>query len=80
MTPGARVERRRDDGRTVMPVTHDMEEAERLCDRLVMIDQGQVVGLGALTVSYARRTLAPGRSAGYPQREASLCDESVATR
>ena len=40
------VERLRSDGRTVLLVTHDMEEAERLCDRLVMIDRGRVVGLG----------------------------------
>lgn len=36
----------RDDGRTVLLVTHDMEEAQRLCDRLVMIDRGRVVALG----------------------------------
>ncbi len=35
--------------------------------------------LGTLTVSYARRTLGPGRSAPA-QRGAALCDESVATR
>ena len=40
------VERLRSHGRTVLLVTHDMEEAERLCDRLVMIDRGRVVGLG----------------------------------
>lgn len=40
------VDRLRSDGRTVLLVTHDMEEAERLCDRLVMIDRGRVVGLG----------------------------------
>lgn len=36
----------REDGRTVVVVTHDMAEAERLCDRLVMLDRGRVVALG----------------------------------
>lgn len=41
------VERLRDGGRTVVVVTHDMEEAERLCDRIALIDLGRVVALGA---------------------------------
>src|SRR5262249_15582572 len=32
-------------GVTVLLVTHFMEEAERLCDRLALIDQGRVVAL-----------------------------------
>src|SRR5262249_16810126 len=32
-------------GVTVLLVTHFMEEAERLCDRLALIDQGKVVAL-----------------------------------
>ncbi len=35
----------RDRGVTVVLVTHFMEEAERLCDRVAMIDAGQVVAL-----------------------------------
>lgn len=41
------VERVRDSGVTVLLVTHFMEEAERLCDRLVVIDGGRVVAQGA---------------------------------
>ncbi|EID55784.1 ABC transporter ATP-binding protein [Saccharomonospora xinjiangensis] len=37
------VERIRDSGVTVVLVTHYMEEAERLCDRLAIIDSGRVV-------------------------------------
>ena len=36
----------RDEGRTVLVVTHDMDEAERLCDRVAMLDAGRVVALG----------------------------------
>ncbi|MCK9795273.1 ABC transporter ATP-binding protein [Isoptericola sp. 4D.3] len=40
------VERVRDTGVTILLVTHFMEEAERLCDRLVIIDAGNVVAEG----------------------------------
>jgi ABC-2 type transport system ATP-binding protein len=36
----------RDAGTTVVLVTHDVEEAERLCDRIVVMDLGQVVADG----------------------------------
>ena len=36
----------RDRGVTVLLVTHFMEEAERLCDRLAVIDAGRVAALG----------------------------------
>lgn len=35
----------RDQGKTVILVTHFMDEAEALCDRLAIIDQGQVIAL-----------------------------------
>lgn len=35
----------RDQGKTVVLVTHFMDEAEYLCDRLAIIDQGKVVAL-----------------------------------
>lgn len=40
------IEKVRDDGVTIILVTHFMDEAERLCDRLVVIDQGRVVAEG----------------------------------
>jgi ABC-2 type transport system ATP-binding protein len=39
------IEQIRDSGVTVVLVTHFMEEAERLCDRLAVIDAGRVVGI-----------------------------------
>jgi ABC-2 type transport system ATP-binding protein len=35
----------RDRGKTIVLTTHFMEEAERLCDRVMIIDQGRVVAL-----------------------------------
>jgi len=35
----------RDQGTTVFLTTHYMEEAERLCDRVLIIDKGQIVAL-----------------------------------
>jgi ABC-2 type transport system ATP-binding protein len=34
-------------GRTVLITTHYMDEAERLCDRVAVIDHGKVIALGA---------------------------------
>ena len=33
-------------GRTVLLTTHDMDEAERLCDRVAVVDKGKVIALG----------------------------------
>jgi len=40
------IRRVRDAGTTVVLVTHDVEEAERLCDRIVVLDHGVVVADG----------------------------------
>src|ERR1700728_949601 len=39
------IEHARDPGTTVLLVTHFMEEAERLCDRVALIDSGRIVAL-----------------------------------
>jgi ABC-2 type transport system ATP-binding protein len=36
----------RSQGRTVLLTTHYMDEAERLCDRVAIVDQGKVIALG----------------------------------
>ena len=40
------VEGLRDDGMTVLYTTHYMEEADRICDRLAIMDHGQLICLG----------------------------------
>jgi ABC-2 type transport system ATP-binding protein len=35
------------DGRTVLLTTHYMEEAERLCDRVAVVDHGKLIALGS---------------------------------
>lgn len=36
----------RDDGRTIILTTHSMEEAQALCDRIAIIDAGQIIAEG----------------------------------
>ncbi|MFJ8887073.1 ABC transporter ATP-binding protein [Streptomyces sp. NPDC102402] len=53
------IEEIRDSGVTVLLVTHFMEEAQRLCDRVAVIDKGRVVALdtpGGLTGGAAGST------------------------
>jgi ABC-2 type transport system ATP-binding protein len=40
------IEQARDHGTTVVLVTHDMEEAERLCDRVAVLHNGEIVTCG----------------------------------
>jgi lipooligosaccharide transport system ATP-binding protein len=41
------LDRLRSEGVTLLVTTHYMEEAERICDRLVIMDQGRIVAEGA---------------------------------
>jgi ABC-2 type transport system ATP-binding protein len=42
-----RIERLRDEGRTILYTTHYMEEAQRLCNRVAILDHGAVLALGS---------------------------------
>lgn len=44
----------RDRGKTVVLTTHSMEEAERLCDRVAIIDHGRIVEIDAPEALVAR--------------------------
>lgn len=67
------VERFREDGGTVLLTTHYMEEAERLCDRVAIVDRGRIIaqdtpagliaGLGAEHVLEATCDPEPDREA-----------------
>ena len=65
-------------GRTVLLTTHYMDEAERLCDRVAIVDQGKLISLGTPAELIAslggqqvvelatERPLAPDELAGLP--------------
>jgi len=42
------IEKLRDDSMTIIYTTHYMEEAERLCDRIAIIDMGRIIAAGTL--------------------------------
>ncbi len=42
------VEQLRGEGRTIVYTTHYMEEAQRLCDRVAVIDRGKLLALGSV--------------------------------
>ncbi len=41
------IEKLRDQGASIIYTTHYMEEAERLCDRVAIIDHGRIIALGS---------------------------------
>ncbi len=53
-------------GTTILLTTHDMTEAESLCDRIAILDKGQVV---ALDTPEALRRLAPQKNGHLPTME-----------
>ncbi len=66
LDPGARhgmlamVRQLRDDGLTVLLVSHHMDEVERLCDRAVVLDAGRVLAEGTAQELVARAGLPAG--------------------
>jgi len=42
----ALIEQFRAEGRTTLLTTHYIEEAERLCDRVAILDRGQIIAMG----------------------------------
>jgi ABC-2 type transport system ATP-binding protein len=49
------IERLRDQGTTVLYTTHYMEEAERMCDHIAIMDEGRIIALGTLEQLLALR-------------------------
>ncbi len=63
----------KDNRRTILLTTHYIEEAERLCDRVAIIDEGRIIAIGTPREIQAR-TLGQSRieltaSAPFPQSE-----------
>jgi ABC-2 type transport system ATP-binding protein len=55
----AEIARMKRDGRTVLLTTHNIDEAERLCDRIAIMDQGRIVAAGSPRELIAQSTAAP---------------------
>ena len=72
------IERLRHEGRTIVYTTHYMEEAQRLCDRVAVIDQGNILALdtverlieqhGGVSVVEAELETVPAHSSSLPGR------------
>jgi ABC-2 type transport system ATP-binding protein len=61
----------RDDGATVVLVTHFMEEAEHLCDRVAIVDRGRVVATGTPSELASRTGAAQRVSFTWPGADAA---------
>lgn len=59
-------ELRNRDGTTMLLTTHDMAEAEKLCDRIAIMDEGRIV---ALDTPAKLRSLAPSQNGNMPTLE-----------
>jgi lipooligosaccharide transport system ATP-binding protein len=71
------------EGATLIITTHYMDEAEQLCDRLVVMDQGKIVAEGSprqLIQRYATRDVVELRFADGSKDEAALQIDGIAER
>jgi ABC-2 type transport system ATP-binding protein len=80
----------REEGHTVLLTTHAIDEAERLCDRIAIIDHGRVIASGAPRELIARSNVTPAVTlettelldpellAGLPGAREVECDGGVA--
>ena len=62
-------------GRTILITTHYMDEAEKLCDRVAVIDYGRVIALGSPQELIAR--LGGEHLVEFALANGSLCDEAI---
>jgi ABC-2 type transport system ATP-binding protein len=62
----------RDQGMTIIYTTHYMEEAERLCDRIAIVDHGRIIALDTkealVRASFGERSQVMARFAGPPEQ------------
>jgi lipooligosaccharide transport system ATP-binding protein len=72
-----KINRLKSEGRTVLLTTHYMHEAEVLCDRLVIMNQGQVIAEGSPASLRSEHT--PGYVAVFDQHEPASALKEAAT-
>ena len=69
------IEKLRDGGMSIIYTTHYMEEAERLCDRIAIIDHGKIIAQGThaelLQAAFGSRSQVLARFAGADARVAA---------
>jgi ABC-2 type transport system ATP-binding protein len=69
------LKRFRKQGRTILLTTHYMDEAERLCDRVAIVDHGKVIALGTPAGLIAR--LGGEHRIEFALSEGQSCDDSL---
>ena len=62
----------RADGGTILLTTHYMDEAERLCDRVAIVDHGKVIALGTPRALIARSAPSTSSSSRWPTARRSI--------
>jgi ABC-2 type transport system ATP-binding protein len=70
-----RIDQLRGEGRTVVYTTHYMEEAQRLCDRVAIMDHGKILDLNtvpSLLAKYGGRAVVKGELVQPPRRGIKL--------
>jgi ABC-2 type transport system ATP-binding protein len=69
-----------DEGQTILLTTHYMEEADKLCERVAIMDHGRILALdtpAALKQSIGADTIVTVRTTGDPARLAELLARDV---
>ena len=73
------IEKLRDEGMSIIYTTHYMEEAERLCDRVAIVDHGRVIAIGTnaelVQNAFGSRSQVTARFGGAQDRVAAWVAE-----
>ena len=67
------IEQQKSDGKTILLTTHYMDEAEVLCDRIAIVDRGQIVAMGSPSDLLAQHL--PGTMIKLPK--SAISDDDV---
>ncbi len=73
------IQKLRDEGMSIIYTTHYMEEAERLCDRVAIVDHGKIIAQGThaelVQAAFGSRSQVQARFAGADERVATWVAE-----